>query len=114
PEGSGTIPYANVLYFGEHVRASLGVVPVRQLVGWTHQAWSPPGPHAETFFPAGQLPSPEAQRQNTVRLVEGAGGYRRNALRSNFDCLMRRVPAVVAFDYGLGSDLPVQAPVPFC
>lgn len=40
------------------------------------------------------------------KLIEGAAGYRFNALRCDVDCLMRRQPNSAA--------LPIQAPIGFC
>jgi GH25 family lysozyme M1 (1,4-beta-N-acetylmuramidase) len=49
-----------------------------------------------------------------LRVVEGADGYRHNVLRSDLDCLMRRMPADVADTQANPPALPIQSDVPFC
>jgi len=50
-----------------------------------------------------------------VHLVEGGDGYRHNVMRSDFDCLMRRMPSSVATTLTPApAAAPVRASVPFC
>jgi hypothetical protein len=50
-----------------------------------------------------------------VHLVEGGDGYRHNVLRSNFDCIMRRIPSPVAATLTPAPPAaPVRANVAFC
>jgi hypothetical protein len=49
-----------------------------------------------------------------VHLVEGGDGFRRLVVRSDFDCLMRRMPVTVAASVTNAAGQPVRADVPFC
>lgn len=51
------------------------------------------------------LPPPD-YAAGRLRAVEGGGGYRTNVVRSDFDCLMRRIP--------YSSQLPIQDDIELC
>jgi len=60
-----------------------------------------------TFHPHdGADPNPVRQAEGGTRLVEGGAGYRFNALRADFDCLLRRQP--------YSPERPIQAEIGFC
>jgi hypothetical protein len=53
------------------------------------------------------IPNSDIRKQNgLVQFVEGGNGYRRYALRCDFDCIMRRMAN--------SANLPIQASIDFC
>ncbi|HVH13946.1 MAG TPA: hypothetical protein VM759_12880, partial [Longimicrobium sp.] len=108
--------HPNVLFVTDTERSALlqGRYTRISVRGWPRQ-WEKPSfdavlpftPHTESD-PNPPVPRPDGR----PRLVEGAAGYRLNALRSDFDCLMRRIPAGVDTPYA--AEHPVQDHVGFC
>lgn len=85
---------------GEHARDVISELRRRWPIYWLDPL---------TFYGhQGEMPNPPAERRanGDVQLVEGASGYRFNALRCDFDCLMRRRPYDAA--------IPIQADVGLC
>jgi hypothetical protein len=110
PAALTDFPAPNVLFVSDEQRTQLvaGVEPAKVIPGLAQLLpiglWQ-----TVAFHPhEGAEPNPPpAQRANgRVQLVEGGNGYRSNALRTDFDCLMRRRPGDPA--------LPVQQDVPLC
>ena len=102
----------NVILVNSGQRAALlASVPLAQAVDVSPDGWNI-SKNSKLPFVAhpngGATPDETVRKANgKVQLVEGAAGYRLNAFRSDFDCLMRRKP------YSAG--LPIQdAEARFC
>ena len=73
--------------------------------------WRLPAGTAFDFFASGTLPG----ALGGVNLVEGGDGYRQQVLRSDFDCLMRRMPVTTAVAVTGAAGQPIRdGNVPFC
>lgn len=53
-------------------------------------------------------------KPGTFKAMEGGGGYLGSVLRSDYDCLMRRMPSGVAATMAHPADLPIQSSADFC
>lgn len=106
-------PAPNLLFIDQAARDQLaaGGAPPADLVKQALGAWRLPAGTALDFFANG-APLGAA---GGVHLVEGGDGYRHQVLRSDFDCLMRRMPATVAASVPNAAGQPVRAAnAPFC
>jgi hypothetical protein len=106
-------PAPNLLFIDQVMRNQLaagGAVPA-DIAKQAVDAWRLPAGTALDFFPSGTAPA----ALGGVHLVEGGDGYRHQVLRSDFDCLMRRMPVTVAVSVANSVGRPIRADnVPFC
>jgi hypothetical protein len=85
------------LAVGEDPGAVLGEVPAQ----WKNNRFL----FKPRFYKEGD-PPPKYRSESDVDYFEGGGGYRRNVLRSDYDCLMRREPN--------STSAPIQDEIEFC
>ena len=105
-------PTPNLIYIDQATGGQLtagGAVPA-DLATQVLAAWRLPDGTALDFAASGSQPGP----LGGVHLVEGGDGYRHQVLRSDFDCLMRRMPVTVAVSVTGATGQPVRASVAFC
>lgn len=106
-------PTPNLLFIDQATRnqiAAGGAVPAA-IAKLAIDAWRLPAGTALDFFANGAAP----RALGGVHLVEGGDGYRHQVLRSDFDCLMRRMPVTVASSVANAGGQPIRANnVPFC
>lgn len=128
PPDELALPYSpNLRYLSADQRRALGPPDSKKVLDVI------PNLSAQWSLPAGDLPflphkgadpNPDwsadplfnqaATQQGRLKALEGGGGYRGGVLRSDYDCLMRRMPSGVAASMARPADLPIQAPADFC
>src|SRR5262249_31752589 len=96
---------------------------VLDVVPWLRTLWALPAGDLPFLAHKGTTPNPDwstdpafaadATKPGRIKALEGGGGYRGGVLRSEFDCLMRRIPSGIAGTMAT-PDLPVQARVDLC
>jgi hypothetical protein len=119
----------NLVYLSADERAQLGPpnnTPVLTVVPSLATQWNLPAAAAPVFLAhKGNAPNPDWSHdpvfnapdtsQGHVKAMEGGAGYRGGVLRSDFDCLMRRIPSGVAGGMApVPGNLPLQARVDLC
>ena len=106
-------PTPNLLLINQPVRdqlAASNLVPPG-VAAMAIAGWRLPAGTAFDFFASGTLPG----ALGGVNLVEGGDGYRQQVLRSDFDCLMRRMPVTTAVAVTGAAGQPIRdGNVPFC
>ena len=106
-------PAPNLIFIDQATRNQLvagGAVPP-DIAKQALATWRLPASTALDFFASGAaLGAP-----GSIHLVEGGDGYRQQVLRSDFDCLMRRMPVTTATSIPNVAGQPIRAAnVPFC
>ena len=101
----------NVWYVDAATKTQLGAATIPpDLVKQAIRQFRLPANTKLDFFAQGATPG----AIGGVHLVEGGDGYRNLVLRSDFDCLMRRLPVTTALAVTGATGKPVRADVPFC
>jgi GH25 family lysozyme M1 (1,4-beta-N-acetylmuramidase) len=98
--------------------------PVLDVVPSLRTQWSLPAGDLPFLAHKGTDPNPNwstdpaftapATAPGRIKAMEGGGGFRSGVLRSDYDCLMRRIPTGVATTMTPAANLPVQARVDLC
>jgi glycosyl hydrolase family 25 len=121
-------PYApNLRYLRAEQRSQLGPPAnknILDVVPTLKNQWSLPAGDLPFLAHPGTDPNPDwhqdpafaapATQPGRFKAVEGGGGYRSGVLRSDFDCLMRRMPSDRAGTMVVPANLPIQQRVDFC
>jgi GH25 family lysozyme M1 (1,4-beta-N-acetylmuramidase) len=121
-------PYApNLRYLSADQRIKLGPptnAKVLDVVPNLTVQWSLPAGDLPFVAHKGTDPNPDwstdpafsqaATKPGQLKALEGGNGYRSGVLRTDFDCLMRRMPSSVAAGMAHPADLPIQSTTDFC
>jgi len=105
------VPTPNLLFVDAATIAQLAAGVPADFAKQVLADWRLPAGTALDFFASGAAPA----ALGGVHLVEGGDGFRHQVLRSDFDCLMRRMPVTVAAAVPNAAGQPIRAAgVPFC
>jgi hypothetical protein len=114
-DGQAVGPTPNLIFLDEADRNKLpaaavaGPVPA-DIAARAIAEWRLPANWALDFYSNGAPPGAIVG----VHLVEGGGGFRHRVLRSDFDCLMRRIPSAVAAMIPNPAPQRIRGTVRFC